>query len=345
MTGTDLNGFQSSGAHVVLCPQRLYAFDQPVCGFKSEGADPMEVMAQGHVPPNLVSIVILSRGKCGLSKVITRCLLAMAVSDLVVIIIEVILRQIIPLYFGYNFLRVSPACNLQTVLRYASECSSVWLTVCFTFDRFLAICHQKLSPKYCTEQTATVVIATVSGLSCFISLPWYFIYELHIGTSCIYSQGYISSPLWAAFEIFQYIFTPLLAIFLNLLLNSLTVRYILVASRVRRRLRAHRSGETDRDPEMENRRKSITLLFAISVSFILLWLTYFVNYTLLRIAFMTRFRIFIYSPVAQEVGIMLQLLSCSTNTCIYAVTQRKFREELKNGVKYPFKLIVKLVKE
>uniref|UniRef100_UPI00398ED04C uncharacterized protein n=1 Tax=Pristiophorus japonicus TaxID=55135 RepID=UPI00398ED04C len=56
-TGTDLKGCQSRGAHAILCPQHLNAFDRPECGFESESSEPinctMEVMAQSHVPPQV----------------------------------------------------------------------------------------------------------------------------------------------------------------------------------------------------------------------------------------------------------------------------------------------------
>ncbi|XP_067836645.1 probable G-protein coupled receptor 139 [Heptranchias perlo] len=116
---------------------------------------------------NLVAIVILSRGKCGLSKCITRYLVGMAAADLLVVITDVLMWRIVEIYFPVSFLTITPVCRLILNLSFAVTAASVWFTVVFTFDRFVAICCQKLKTKYCTEKTAAVVIgvAHFSGQS------------------------------------------------------------------------------------------------------------------------------------------------------------------------------------
>ncbi|XP_067881660.1 probable G-protein coupled receptor 139 [Heterodontus francisci] len=308
------------------------------------------VLAAIGVPVNLVAIVILSRGKCGLSKCITVYLVGMAVSDLLVVITGPILLRIASIYFPDSFLFITPVCSLSIVLCSAATCISVWLTVTFTFDRFVAICCEKLKTKYCTKKTAAVIVGTVSVLGCLQSVPWYltveqdyFIDNLPIG--CVLKPSFFTSPVWVTFELFIYILTPCVPFFLILLLNVLTVRRILFSSKVRRGFRRHSNGENHKDPEMENRRKSIILLFSISSSFILLWITRVVFRIYRRIADIQD-----YSSdtdpvyITDYTSLMLQFLSSCTNTFIYTVTQTKFREELKKAVKYPLNLIVKLVK-
>ncbi|XP_067870098.1 probable G-protein coupled receptor 139 [Heterodontus francisci] len=309
------------------------------------------VFAAIAVPANLVTIVILSRGRCGLSRCITRYLVSMAVSDLLVVITGVILNRIRGIYFPVSFLTTTPACSTIAVLTYAARNSSVLLTVAFTFDRCVAICSRKMKTKYCTEKTAAIVIGTVCVLSCAKNVPHYFIYEpLYIKSNvpwfCNIKLIYYNSLGWAVYDWLDRILTPCVPFVLILLLNALTVRHIAVASRVRRRLRTH-NGENQSDPEMESRRKSIILLLSISGSFILLWILYVIN--LLYVRF-TNGKYFAGSNftdprfILQEGGYMLQLLSCCTNTCIYAATQSKFREEIKNAAKYPLNLIWKFIK-
>ncbi|XP_067837595.1 probable G-protein coupled receptor 139 [Heptranchias perlo] len=311
------------------------------------------ILAAIGVPANLAVIVILSRGRCGLSRCITRYLVSMAVTDLLVILTAVILNRIAGIYFRGSFLSITPVCSLSIVLIYIARVSSVWLTVTFTFDRFVAICCQKLKTKYCTEKTAAVVIGTVCALSCLKTVPSYFIYEPlytinNVPWFCKVKLEFYSSPLWAAFDWFHRILTPCLPFLLILLLNALTVRYILAANRARRRLRAHSNGENQSDPEMESRRRSIILLFAISGSFILLWLLFLITFLYVRIANVSYFSGSNFGDslfILEESGFMLQLLSSCINPFIYAGTQSKFREELKNGVKYPFRLIVQLFQQ
>uniref|UniRef100_UPI00398EFE16 probable G-protein coupled receptor 139 n=1 Tax=Pristiophorus japonicus TaxID=55135 RepID=UPI00398EFE16 len=273
------------------------------------------------VPVNIMAIVILSRGRCGLPNCITRYLLSM--TDLLVIFTAVILNRIPAIYFPGSFLSITPVCSLRIALIYAARDSSVWLTVAFTFDRFVAICCQKLKTKYCTDKTAAVVIGMVCALVCLKSVPWYFIHEPlykidNVPWYCKLKKIRYASPIWRTFDWFGRILTHCLSFILIFLLNAVTVRYILAASRARSRLRAHSNEEIQSDPEMESRRKSIVLLFAISGSFILLWMTYLVQLLLER--FISDYKIKSFSDpkfVLQESGNMLQLLCCCTNTFIY----------------------------
>ncbi|XP_048474796.1 probable G-protein coupled receptor 139 [Rhincodon typus] len=305
----------------------------------------MKILCFVLLTVNIATIAILSWGKCGLSKCITRYLVSMAVTDLLVVFVDVIFDQIGDSYFPDSFLNITAICSLRGVLRYAASDSSVWLTVSFTFDRFITICCQKLKRKYCTEKTAAIVISTICVLSCVKNIPWYFQYEPYeiidnIPWYCFRnSLEYYVSSMWSTFELLQYSITPFIPFLLILTLNALTVRHILAANRIRRALRNPKSSEEEDDPETEHRRKSIILLFSISSSFILLWVTHVIHSLLQRISTMSYYRIHVDSTTAEQIGDALRLLSCCTNTCIYAVTQTKFREELKNALKYPFNLI------
>uniref|UniRef100_UPI00398ED9E8 probable G-protein coupled receptor 139 n=1 Tax=Pristiophorus japonicus TaxID=55135 RepID=UPI00398ED9E8 len=302
-----------------------------------------------YLAVNLMAIIILSRGKCGLSKCITRYLVAMATADLMVIVCNVILNRMTQLYWWDTFLFYTPVCRFIHFLAPAAIDSSVWLTVAFSFDRFVAICCQKLKTKYCTEKTSVVVIVTVSTLFCVKNIPWPFVYIQYysrngIPRGCRLSRDFYTVSTWIAFSWIDQLLTPLLPFCVILLFNALTVRRILVASRARRSLREHSNSGNDQDPEMRNRRRSIVLLFAISGSFILLWVTTVVYFLYFRITTSFQKR-YLFSPFSdfEQVAILLQLLSSCMNTAIYTVTQSKFREELLNALKYPFTLIGQLI--
>uniref|UniRef100_UPI00398F067D probable G-protein coupled receptor 139 n=1 Tax=Pristiophorus japonicus TaxID=55135 RepID=UPI00398F067D len=298
------------------------------------------------VPVNLVAIMVLSRGKCGLST--TRYLVAMAAADLLVVITDVILWKICWYYFPGSFLDITPVCTVMYLLtRVATDCS-VWFTVTFTFDRFVAICWQKLKTKYCTGRTAAVVLATSCILLSAKNIPFYFTLEPgyiidNVHWYCVPIPAYYTEPRWVGFVWFDTVLTPLLPFAVILLLNALTVRHILVASQVRKRLRCESKGEKGSDPEMESRRKSVILLFTISGSFILLWLVIVIDLFYYRI---TGINPSDYSDSLYQftqVGFILRNLSCCTNTFIYGVNQSKFREQLKSAMKYPVTSIVQLI--
>ncbi|XP_048475360.1 G-protein coupled receptor 15-like [Rhincodon typus] len=274
----------------------------------------------------------------------------MAVTDLLVIITAVMFNRIPATFFPGSFLFITPVCSISTASIYASRDCSVWLTVTFTFDRFVAICCRKLKATYCTEKSATLVIGVVCALGCLINIPWYFIHEPiykieNIPWYCRIKAIRYSSVTWRAFDWIDRILTPCLPFFLIILFNALTVRHIVVANRARTRIVVRKSGYNRDDPELENRKKSVILIFSISGSFILLWMTYFIQFLLEQVT--NDYILNGFSDpkfIFRESSNMLQLLSCCTNTFIYAVTQSKFRVQLINMVQQPFILLRKLFK-
>ncbi|XP_078286301.1 putative G-protein coupled receptor 139 [Rhinoraja longicauda] len=309
------------------------------------------ILAVFGVLANVIAIVILPRGKCGLSKCVSRYLLAMAAADLLVVITSVILRRIDDLYFPLSFLFLTKVCSAHTFVIHAAVDISVWFTLSFTLDRYVTICCFKLRAKYCTEQTATWVIAIVCALACCKNIPWYFtnqpiVVEQGVQWGCAMKTDFYADCTWIFYRWFHYFLSSLLPMFLILLLNVFTVGHILAANKARKILMGSKEDANQNDAEIESRRRSIILLFAISGNYILLWLTYlvFFIYTQIRKRFYSNgYNDPIY--IADQTSYMLLLLSCGTNTGIYAVTQTKFRAELKNGVKYPFKMILRCVKE
>ncbi|XP_072356536.1 probable G-protein coupled receptor 139 [Scyliorhinus torazame] len=300
------------------------------------------------VPVNLLAIVILIRRKCGLSTCTTRYLVAMATADLLVIITEVILWRVSYYYFPPSFLDITYVCRVNTFLRRAATDCSVWFTVTFSFDRFVAICCLRLNRKYCTGKTAAMVLATTGTLLCLKNIPLYFTQEPaevinNVPWGCSTKASCLTDPVWVGFDWFDTVFTPFVPFALILLLNALTVRHILVASRVRKRLRGQSKGDNQSDPEMESRRKSMVLLITISGSFIFLWLVYVINFFHNRI---TGSNILEYHDglyIFRQVGYMLLNLNCCTNTFIYGVTQSMFREQVKKALKYPVTSVSRLM--
>ncbi|XP_032890447.1 probable G-protein coupled receptor 139 [Amblyraja radiata] len=290
------------------------------------------ILAAIGVPVNLMAIVILSRGKCGLSKCITRYMVAMATADLSVLLIDVIFRRIADIYSWPTYLTYTPVCKIIHYLAPVAVDCSVWFTVAFTFDRFVAISTKNMKAKYCIERTASIVILTVTPSVCLQNLPLPFAYvpyipiELNLG--CAKDVYFYMRREWMVFSWIEQLFTPVIPFCLILLFNALTVRRISVASRVRRSLRDLSVGENKKDQEMVNRRRSVVLLLAISSSFILLWATSVAHFIALRCFNLSLRRSWTNHLFEfEKVGFMLQLLSSCTNTAIYTVTQRKFRDD------------------
>ncbi|XP_060701843.1 probable G-protein coupled receptor 139 isoform X2 [Hemiscyllium ocellatum] len=289
---------------------------------------------------NIMTIVILYQRKCGLSTCTTYYLTAMATSDLLIIVTEVIFRRINYHYFPVNFLNITPVCTgIYVLLRTALDCS-VWFTTAFTFDRFVFICCSRLKTKYCTKKTAAAVISTSVILFYLKNIPIHFRFKpamiiKNIPWFCSNKWSYNTDPRWIGFRMFEKVLTPMIPFFLILLLNSLTVRFIFVASRARKALKCQRKGGDLRDTEMESRRNSVILLFTISGSFTLLWLVYVLY-------IFGVFRAIDPFGIRVHVAYMLRNLNCCTNTFLYVATQSKFRKQVKSLLMYPIASVVDL---
>ncbi|XP_067864774.1 probable G-protein coupled receptor 139 [Heterodontus francisci] len=296
-------------------------------------------LAAFGVPANLLTILILARGNCSLSKCISAYMVAMAAADLMVMIFNIILYNICTYNFPHSFLSYTAVCKFTIYFNSTSLHMSVWFTTLFTFDRFVAICCQRFKTKYCTVRNAAVVITTVSVLLSLQNLPYFFAFQSaqiinNIDWGCQPRQDFFSSLVGVGFSWLQSILSNWIPFSLILLFNCLTVRRIVVASRARRALRGH-SSENQSDPEMESRRNSIILLFSVSGSYIVLWLTPIVSFLTTGLTDRARYRGDYVDPkyIATETGYMLMYLSSCANTCIYAATQTKFRDEIKMIVK------------
>ncbi|XP_072132055.1 probable G-protein coupled receptor 139 [Mobula birostris] len=309
------------------------------------------ILAAFGVPANLLTMVVLFRGNCGLSKCISLYMAFMAMADFLVMIVSVIVYHIVTYQFPFSFLSYTSACKVVLYFNSTYLQTSVWYTVLFTADRFVAICCQKLKTKYCTARTAVAGIITVPLLMYLQNVPYLFEYKPvrvinGIQWGCQPSSWFITSLVGVAFSFLQTILTVILPFALITLFNCLTVRRILLASKVRRGLRGQGS-QTQKDPEMEGRRKSIILLFSVSGSFILLWLSVTVIFQITRLTGTAHYDgdYTDSAYVATEAGYMIMYLSSCTNACIYTATQAKFREEMRLVLKYPWTLFLILVKK
>ncbi|XP_032903463.1 probable G-protein coupled receptor 139 [Amblyraja radiata] len=301
------------------------------------------ILAAFGFPANILTAAILYRGKCGLTKGITRYMVAMAMSGLLVIIFHVLLQGIYGYYNPNSFLSLSAVCPSDVYLRIVTLDYSVWLTVSFTFDRFVSICCPKLRLTYCTDRTAVTVIVSMCALSCIKYIPFQFMYEPrftkdNVNWGCWPRPAYLTSIWWIMFSWMCSISLSFLPFLLILFFNGLTVRNMVAASRVRRRLKGN-------DTEAENRRKSMVLLFTVSGVYILLWTTETVTFVCTRVT---------VSPadgnhtspsyIANEVGVLLIYVNSCANTCIYGMTQKKFRQEVKNAISHVTRCLSHLLK-
>ncbi|GCC18780.1 hypothetical protein chiPu_0021714 [Chiloscyllium punctatum] len=266
----------------------------------------------------------------------------MSTADLLVLIFYVVLYRILLPRFYHVFYFYTFGCRLISILIAAVIDCSVWLTVSFSFDRFIIICFQQFRRTYCSLKCATLIIAVIYLLTYCRNLPYYFAILTHhvhnnIQFGCKTNPNIDTSPEWL-----HTILTPLVPYVCVVLLNLLTIRQVLVASQIRRGFRG--SGGEAGDPEMQSRRRALMLLFAASANFIILWITTVGLFLFSRMTYTYFYRDF-NDPFAivNEISRMLRVLNCSTSTCMDALTQARFREELRKAMKYCANMINQFV--
>ncbi|XP_072345190.1 probable G-protein coupled receptor 139 [Scyliorhinus torazame] len=297
------------------------------------------------IPANLVTLMILRLKDCGLCKRTTIYLVAMVSADLLVLIFLVLINHILAPRVPQAFYLNSLVYGLNSIMSVAVTNCSVWLTVSFTFDRFVAICCQSFKIRYCAPKSAALIVGAIYLGTYLRSIPNFFTnvhYYDHeeLETKTRNADNTDSIHAWRVFYWVKLILNPLVPYFAVILLNLLTVRHVLAASEVRRAFRG--DGQSSGDPEMQNRRKALVLLTAASASFILLWMPTIGLFLFSRITATYSFHDF-KEPVAviHELADMLSTLNCCTSTCMYALTQSKFRAELRRAVRYGEDLMTK----
>ncbi|XP_061174225.1 FMRFamide receptor-like [Saccostrea echinata] len=125
---------------------------------------------------NSLSIVVLTRKAMHTS---TNCyLLALAIWDTVVIICTLLLMSIPSLSSEFRDHVMPYVVVLVYPLALTAQMSTLWLTVSFTVERYIAVCHPLRAARMCTVARARVVIVIVSVVSVLFNMSRWFEYRL-----------------------------------------------------------------------------------------------------------------------------------------------------------------------
>ena len=129
---------------------------------------------------NIISLIVLSRIQVPLSTYTYLC--ALCFSDLCMLICSILLLGNdlkLPKkgkHFSNNetYLQMFPYLN---PLAFTFHVISVWLTLAFTLDRYLVICHPLRSLRYCTISRARKYTCTIFVVGFVLNLPRFFEYR------------------------------------------------------------------------------------------------------------------------------------------------------------------------
>ncbi|XP_072000391.1 probable G-protein coupled receptor 139 [Engystomops pustulosus] len=301
------------------------------------------IMCVFGMPASIVTMAVLWKGNLDMSKSIVYYLVALALANFLLILVVTIFRDIFYFYVDITLWWPEPSCGVSNWIYFTCVYSLTWLTVAFSVDRYIIVCCMKLKLMFCKPSVTRLVILGVYVSAFLVAMPTFWMYVpvrttkpdgtlFHI---CSLHRNLSSIPFLSVYDHIQttvWIVFPLVSLVLT---NGLTVWHITVTTKVRQSLKGASAGKQSEDPEMARRKKSVTLLAMISISFLAHWLPKMVVKVLERFTNPPVNRYNFYHPinVVRMLCNMLIVFSSFSNVCIYSLTVTKFREELFRGAK------------
>ncbi|XP_063810913.1 probable G-protein coupled receptor 139 [Pseudophryne corroboree] len=301
------------------------------------------IMCVFGIPASLVTMAVLWRGSLDMTKSIVYYLVALALANLLLILVVTIFRDIFYFYVDITLWWPQPSCGVSNWIYFTCVYSLTWLTVAFSVDRYVIVCCMKLKLRFCKPSVTRWVIVGVYVGAFLVAMPTFWMYVPVLTTRpdgsvfhiCSLHRNLSSIPFLSVYDHIQttvWIILPLISLVLT---NGLTVWYITITTRTRQSLKVGSAGNQGDDPEVGRRKKSVTLLAMISLSFLGHWLPKMVVKVIERFTYPPVNRYDFYHPVnvTRMLCNMLIVFSSFSNVCIYSLTITKFRQELFRGAK------------
>ncbi|XP_075050214.1 putative G-protein coupled receptor 139 [Mixophyes fleayi] len=278
-----------------------------------------------------------------MTKSIVYYLVSLAVANFLLILVVTVFRDIFYFYVDITLWWPQPSCGVSNWIYFTCVYSLTWLTVAFSVDRYVIVCCMKLKLRYCKPSVTRWIIIGVYIAAFLVAMPTFWMYvpvrttqpDGSIFHICTLHRNLSSIPFLSVYDHIQttvWIIFPLVSLVLT---NGLTVWHITVTTRIRQSLKGAAAGKQSDDPEVARRKKSVTLLAMISISFLAHWLPKMVVKVMERFTYPPVNRYNFYHPVnvVRMLCNMLIVFSSFSNVCIYSLTITKFRQELLRGVK------------
>ncbi|CAG5132564.1 unnamed protein product [Candidula unifasciata] len=125
---------------------------------------------------NTMAMLVLTRRTMRTSTNIF--LTALAIWDTVVLLICLLLISLIELVKSFKDLAFAYIVVYAYPIGLAAQTATVWLTVSFTVERYIAVCHPLRAASMCTIFRARLVVLTISGISILYNVPRWFEYDI-----------------------------------------------------------------------------------------------------------------------------------------------------------------------
>ncbi|CAH1796122.1 unnamed protein product [Owenia fusiformis] len=123
---------------------------------------------------NILTIVVLTRRSMKSST--NSFLTALAVWDTLVLVCTALILSLpgIPGFTWYTSFVLAYAVSYAYPVALMAQMATIWLTVAFTVERYIAVCHPLKAARMCTIKRARLVISGVSIASILYNIPRWF---------------------------------------------------------------------------------------------------------------------------------------------------------------------------
>ena len=262
------------------------------------------VIAVLGVLGNVLNIVVLSRKWMRSST--NYYLTALAIYDILYLVFAFTLTVI---------LRKPSATNavVHVLIDIASN-TGVWLTLTFTIERYIGVCHPMRGRVLCTTKRAKYVIASVCIAGALVTFPGYF--RPVIGDWPSFKLGYMN--------LIQALFTYL-PLTLLLIFNTLLVRSVMRASRERAAMMQGTTTSSRRARRAAEQTRVTTMLIVVVVVFLVCQLPQAVMNTVAATMETTDNLRILFS-----IGNLLVVINSAVNFVLYSSVSGKFRRTFRH---------------
>ena len=218
---------------------------------------------------NILTIVILSQRAMRSST--NYYLSALAVCDSIVLISTAFLIGLpgIPNMSGYMSYVFAYVVSYFYPLALIAQTATIWLTVSFTVERYIAVCHPLKAASMCTISRAKIVIIGVSLGSSLYNIPRWFDYQpvsnwnpstnetVVIPERTEFSQNHIYLQVY-----FSWLYVPIMCI-VPLLVLSILNTFLILAVRKSQRQRKDMNVKQSRENNVTIMLVTVVIVFII----------------------------------------------------------------------------------